>query len=257
MPSPLIELDQVTVTFSGRHVLDAVSFKLTKGKITTLIGPNGAGKSTLVKTVIGLTKPSLGKVTRKRGLRIGYVPQKLKLNDAMPITVERFLKLSGIKKQAEINDALGIVGAGKLLHSSMHTLSGGETQRVLLARAILKKPELLVLDEPVQGVDVNGQLAMYSLIESLRHTLGCAILMVSHDLHLVMAKTDEVICLQHHVCCSGAPEAISNHPSYIALFGRNESEQLALYHHHHNHNHDLGGNPLGPCQHTHEEQHRA
>lgn len=247
----LVELQAVTVAFEGRHVLDQVSVRLDRGQITTLIGPNGAGKSTLVKVITGLRKPTSGNVIRSRGLRIGYVPQKLALNTALPLTVDRFLRLAGRYREQERIEALDMVGGQHLHHSSMHALSGGEMQRVLLARALLQKPDLLVLDEPVQGVDVNGQLELYSLIQSLRDRLNCAILMVSHDLHLVMAKTDHVICLHHHVCCSGEPEAITTHPSYVALFGRQQSEQLALYQHHHNHDHDLSGSPVGPCQHDH------
>ncbi|NBI52835.1 zinc ABC transporter ATP-binding protein ZnuC [Photobacterium alginatilyticum] len=250
----LVELQTVTVTFSERHVLDQVSIKLERGQITTLIGPNGAGKSTLVKVITGLRKPTAGKVIRKKGLRIGYVPQKLQLNASLPLSVDRFMRLAGRYSNNDRIEALKLVGGTHLHHSNMHSLSGGEMQRVLLARALLQSPDLLVLDEPVQGVDVNGQLELYSLIQSLRDKLNCAILMVSHDLHLVMAKTDNVICLHHHVCCSGAPEAITSHPSYVALFGTQQSEQLALYHHHHNHEHDLAGSPVGPCQHHHHEQ---
>ncbi|WP_028024989.1 zinc ABC transporter ATP-binding protein ZnuC [Enterovibrio calviensis] len=249
MPASLVTLNNVSVIFDGRSVLDRISFSLQRDKITTLIGPNGAGKSTLVKTVIGLNSPTEGTLVRQANLTIGYVPQKLQLNESLPLRVDRFLKLSPNATASSIQAALSLVGATKLLHANMHTLSGGETQRVLLASAVLKKPDLLVLDEPVQGVDVAGQLELYSLIAKLKETLHCGILMVSHDLHLVMAKTDEVICLQHHICCSGAPDAISSHPEYVALFGRKESEQLALYHHHHNHDHDLSGNPVGPCQH--------
>ncbi|WP_407330856.1 zinc ABC transporter ATP-binding protein ZnuC [Enterovibrio sp. 27052020O] len=249
MSASLVTLNNVSVIFDGRSVLDRISLSLYRDKITTLIGPNGAGKSTLVKTVIGLNAPTEGTIERLHRLKIGYVPQKLRLNESLPLRVDRFLKLCPNATKASLQDALSLVGATKLLHANMHTLSGGEMQRVLLASAVLKKPDLLVLDEPVQGVDVAGQLELYSLIAKLKDTLHCGILMVSHDLHLVMAKTDEVICLQHHICCSGEPDAISSHPEYVALFGRKESEQLALYHHHHNHDHDLSGNPVGPCKH--------
>jgi zinc transport system ATP-binding protein len=249
----LVELQSVTVTFGDRHVLDQVSIKLERGQITTLIGPNGAGKSTLVKVITGLRKPSTGHVIRQKGVRIGYVPQKLQLNSTLPLTVDRFMRLAGRYNNDARMEALTLVGGIHLHHSDMHSLSGGEMQRVLLSRALLQKPDVLVLDEPVQGVDVNGQLELYNLIQSLRDRLRCAILMVSHDLHLVMAKTDHVICLHHHICCSGAPDTITSHPSYVALFGQQQSEQLALYHHHHNHDHDLAGSPVGPCQHNNKQ----
>lgn len=242
----LVELQSVTVTFAERHVLDNVSIKLKRGEITTLIGPNGAGKSTLVKVITGLHKPTLGKVIRQKGIRIGYVPQKLRLNDTLPLSVDRFMQLAGRYSAQQRLDALEMVNGSRLIQSDMHGLSGGEMQRVLLARALLQKPDLLVLDEPVQGVDVTGQLELYRLIQQLRDLLNCAILMVSHDLHLVMAKTDNVICLQHHICCSGSPLSVTNHPKYIALFGRQASDQLALYQHQHNHNID-GSEPSTCC----------
>ncbi|ATF09007.1 zinc ABC transporter ATP-binding protein ZnuC [Candidatus Enterovibrio altilux] len=233
MSTHLVTLHNVSVIFNGRSILDKVAFSLYRGKITTLIGPNGAGKSTLVKTVIGLNKPTEGSVERAHNLKVGYVPQKLHLNDALPLRVERFLRLNQNLDKKEIDNVLALVGASKLRNLNMYTLSGGETQRILLASAVLRKPDLLVLDEPVQGIDVTGQFELYSLIVKLKLMLNCGILMVSHDLHLVMAKTDEVICLQHHICCSGTPDLISSHPEYVALFGRQESEQLAWYHHNH------------------------
>ncbi|MBW3694465.1 zinc ABC transporter ATP-binding protein ZnuC [Vibrio sp. T187] len=241
----LIQLDGVSVEFDGRKVLDSISLKLEKGKITTLIGPNGAGKSTLVKVILGLQKKYTGSLTHHSKLVIGYVPQKLKLNDSLPLNVQRFLKLTGRFSKQEILEALRLVGAEHLLLSNMHKLSGGENQRVLIARALLRRPDLLVLDEPAQGVDVQGQIDLYELIDTLRHRFGCGVFMVSHDLHLVMAKTDDVICLHHHVCCSGSPADIKQHPSYIALFGGAPQETLAFYHHEHSHHHhDLAGQPV-------------
>lgn len=243
----LVELQSLTVAFSGRNVLDNVALKLERGEITTLIGPNGAGKSTLVKVITGLQKPTLGKVVRQKGIRIGYVPQKLHLNETLPLSVDRFMRLAGRYSVEQRREALTMVNGAHLIDSDMHRLSGGEMQRVLLARALLQKPDLLVLDEPVQGVDVTGQLELYRLIQQLRDLLNCAILMVSHDLHLVMAKTDKVICLQHHICCSGSPFSVTNHPKYIALFGRQASDQLALYQHQHNHQHDDSTTPSTCC----------
>ncbi|WP_318417978.1 zinc ABC transporter ATP-binding protein ZnuC [Photobacterium leiognathi] len=243
----LVELQSITVSFGERDVLDNISLKLERGEITTLIGPNGAGKSTLVKVITGLSKPTKGKVVRKKGIRIGYVPQKLRLNDTLPLSVDRFMRLAGRYSKEQRIEALEMVNGSRLLNSDMHALSGGEMQRVLLARALLQKPDLLVLDEPVQGVDVTGQLELYRLIQQLRDMLNCAILMVSHDLHLVMAKTDKVICLQHHICCSGSPLTVTSHPKYIALFGHTSTEQLALYEHQHNHQHDASDKPQGCC----------
>ncbi len=218
-----------------------ISLTLQAGRILTLLGPNGAGKSTLVRVVLGLLSPTSGSLVRDPALRIGYVPQKLHLDTTLPLTVSRFMQLRpGVKKQ-DILPALKRVQAAHLLEQPMQKLSGGETQRVLLARALLNQPQLLVLDEPTQGVDVNGQMALYDLINQLRQEFHCGVLMVSHDLHLVMAKTDEVLCLNQHVCCSGTPEVVSLHPEFLAMFGHRGAEQLAIYRHHHNHRHDLQG----------------
>ncbi|MDH2124719.1 zinc ABC transporter ATP-binding protein ZnuC [Pantoea brenneri] len=237
----LVTLENVSIKFDQRNVLSGVSLALQPGRILTLLGPNGAGKSSLVRVVLGLLAPTSGTLRRDPALRIGYVPQKLHIDPTLPVTVERFMRLSRGSKSAEILPALKRVQAGHLLNAPLQKLSGGETQRVLLARALLNQPQLLVLDEPTQGVDVNGQVALYDLIDQLRHELNCGVLMVSHDLHLVMAKTDEVLCLNHHICCSGTPEAVSQHPEFIAMFGPRGAQQLAIYRHHHNHRHDLQG----------------
>ncbi|MGL5286462.1 MAG: zinc ABC transporter ATP-binding protein ZnuC [Aeromonas sp.] len=228
----LVELKDVCLSFEGRPVLDNISLTLDKGKITTLVGPNGAGKSTLSKLVLGLLKHDSGEILRQPRLRIGYVPQKIHLDPTLPITVERFLKLARGSRRA-LGEVLSRLDISDLLQNRMQQLSGGELQRVLLARALLVEPELLVLDEPVQGVDVSGQIELYALISALAGELHCAVLMVSHDLHLVMASTHEVICLNGHVCCHGAPESVARHPEFARLFGRPEQEQLAVYTHHH------------------------
>ncbi len=237
----LIRLEQVNLHFGRNHVLQNIDMALHKGCITTLIGPNGAGKTTLVKVVLGLTKPSSGNVWREEGLRIGYMPQKLQIDRTFPLTVKRFLQTTQCRDKNLILKALSDVGAETLLQESIHNLSGGEMQRVLLARALLRDPNLLVLDEPVQGVDINGQLELYALIARIRDQRNCGVLMISHDLHLVMSSTDHVICMNHHICCSGHPEHVSNDPSFVDLFGQRGAEQLALYSHHHNHRHNAHG----------------
>ena len=237
----LVTLENITVAFGQRRVLSDISLNLRAGKILTLLGPNGAGKSTLVRVVLGLVAPDSGVIKRDKGLRIGYVPQKLHLDATLPLTVGRFMCLRPGTRKADIVPALKRVQAAHLVDAPMQKLSGGETQRVLLARALLNQPQLLVLDEPTQGVDVNGQVALYNLIDQLRKELDCAVLMVSHDLHLVMAKTDEVLCLNHHICCSGTPEVVSMHPEFISMFGQRGAEQLGIYRHNHNHRHDLQG----------------
>ncbi|CCG87506.1 zinc ABC transporter ATP-binding protein ZnuC [Erwinia piriflorinigrans] len=237
----LIALEKISVNFGQRQVLSNVSLSLEPGRILTLLGPNGAGKSTLVRVVLGLTAPTSGIVQRPVQLRIGYVPQKIHLDATLPLSVGRFMQLRPGVKHSDILPALKRVQAAHLLEYPLQKLSGGEMQRVLLARALLNQPQLLVLDEPTQGVDVNGQVALYDLIDQLRRELNCGVLMVSHDLHLVMAKTDEVLCLNHHICCSGTPEVVSQHPEFISMFGSRGAEQLAIYRHNHNHRHDLQG----------------
>lgn len=239
--SQLVTLENIHVHFGQRRVLQDISLSLQPGRILTLLGPNGAGKSTLVRLILGLITPTQGRISKKPQLLIGYVPQKLHLDVTLPLSVSRFMRLASQAKSADILPALQRVNAAHLEKAAMQKLSGGELQRVLLARALLGRPELLVLDEPTQGVDVNGQVALYDLIDKLRHELGCAVLMVSHDLHLVMAKTDDVLCLNHHICCSGPPEVVSQHPEFTAMFGPRGAQQLAIYRHHHNHRHDLQG----------------
>ena len=242
----LITARDLSLRYGERTVLDGVSLTLDAGKIITLIGPNGAGKTSLVRLVLGLQTASSGDIARAPGLRIGYMPQKLHIEPSLPLTARRFLALGGAT-DAAIDSALALTGINHLAASPMQTLSGGEVQRVLLTRALAREPNLLVLDEPVQGVDINGQLALYQLINRIRHERGCGVLMVSHDLHLVMANTDEVLCLNQHVCCHGHPESVSNHPAYQALFGTRAAETLAVYTHHHDHRHDLHGDVV--CNH--------
>jgi zinc transport system ATP-binding protein len=230
----LAALEEVSLAFGRRVVLERVSLAVGTGEIVTLVGPNGAGKTTLLRILLGLQKPSAGRVWRRPGLRIGYLPQRLAIDETLPLTVARLLALAGSRNRDRIDAALAEVGAGPLACMQVQTLSGGELQRVLLARALLREPDLLVLDEPVQGVDVTGQGELYALIRRIRDRRDCGVLLVSHDLHLVMAASDEVVCLNRHVCCSGHPEAVTRHPAYRALFG----DAIAVYAHHHDHVHD-------------------
>ncbi len=239
----LISLKNVCLSQQGKVILDKVSFSLSRREIITVIGPNGAGKSTLVKLVLGLLSPDSGELSTAGRLRIGYVPQRLSLDHTLPINVSRFLSLADVSKQQRYA-ALDFLGIRHLAGRQMHALSGGEFQRVLLARAMAREPDILVLDEPLQGVDVTGQVDLYRLIGEARDRLNCGILMVSHDLHLVMAQTDSVICLNQHICCHGQPESVSQHPEYLKLFGPKAADELAVYQHHHDHHHTLHGDPV-------------
>lgn len=238
--SNLLSLDNVCVSFEEKSVLSNVSFSLAKQEIKTIIGPNGAGKSTLIRVVLGLVKPNTGHVMIKPDLRIGYMPQNLYIPNDMPLSVERFLTLKGVSSSV-LHKTADELAIKKILRHPVQHISGGERQRVLLARALLRSPHLLVLDEPVQGVDVTGQAELYKLIQQIREDRDCSILMVSHDLHIVMAETDAVLCLNKHVCCSGHPEKVSTHPEFINLFGTKTAEGLGIYAHNHNHKHDLNG----------------
>lgn len=255
-PRLLLSLDNMVWTNDRRKVLDGVDLRLHAGEILTIIGPNGAGKTCLIRIALGLLKADHGQRWLAPNLRIGYLPQKLRLNPYLPLTVADFLALPAQANadtkawwqwpaspfdHASISQALDEVGAGHLLSAPAQSLSGGELQRVLLARALLRKPDLLVLDEPVQGVDLAGQAELYALIRTLRDRYNCGVLMVSHDLHVVMAATDRVLCLNGHVCCTGLPETVSQHPEYQRLFGLQASSDLAIYTHHHDHHHTLHG----------------
>ena len=238
MTETLLELNEVSLKLSGRLLLENVNFKLNMGEILTIIGPNGAGKTTLLRVALGLQRATEGTISLRPKLTIGYMPQKLHLDPTFPLTVKRFLALASHNNMARVIPLLAEVGVGHVLQSPIQTLSGGELQRVLLARALVREPQLLVLDEPVQGVDVHGQTELYQLIGRIRDQRGCAILMVSHDLHLVMAATDRVLCLNRHICCSGTPESVTSDPAYVELFGPKAVESLAVYVHDQNHHHD-------------------
>ena len=234
----LIETEDMSLGFGAGVVLSGVNFAIEPGEIVTVVGPNGSGKSTLLRALLGVLKPSAGRVRQKPGLRIGYVPQKLAIDETMPITVARFLSLPVRRAAAEIGEALQKVGASGVADKSLRALSGGQLQRVLLARALLGAPDILILDEPTQGLDQKGIASFYRLVEEVRRDLGCAVLMVSHDLHVVMSASDRVICLNGHICCEGTPNVVSAAPEYRALFGLGTGGALALYQHSHDHDHD-------------------
>lgn len=227
----------------GRPLLEAVDIDIRPREIVTLIGPNGAGKTTLVRLLLGLEVPDSGSVHRHADLVIGYAPQRFDIDGALPMTVARFLGLGLGVRPGSVLETLGEVGAAHVLGQQLRSLSGGELQRVVLARALLREPNLLVLDEPVRGVDYAGEAELYTLIGTLRNTRGLGVLLVSHDLHVVMASSDRVLCLNRHVCCSGVPETVAQHPEYVRLFGADAARAFAVYQHHHDHRHDLGGEP--------------
>lgn len=239
--APLLAAENIAYVKRGKTILSDVCLQLHSKEIITLIGPNGAGKTSLIRILLGLSTASSGKVTRQKNLRLGYVPQHINVPAVMPMRVYDFLNVTGLYDVEQCLSILAEVNCSYLLHSAMQEISGGEMQRVLLARALLKNPQLLVLDEPASGMDIIGQQTLYESIRHIRDKHDCGILMVSHDLHLVMAATDRVICLNSHICCTGHPDDISEHPEYLKLFG-DAIDGLALYSHHHDHQHDISGN---------------
>ncbi|MDR0770026.1 MAG: ATP-binding cassette domain-containing protein [Burkholderiales bacterium] len=249
-PETLLRVSAIAFRRQGLTILDAIDLTLRREEIVTLIGPNGAGKSTLLKIALGLLTPDCGNVWRTPDARIGYVPQQLSISPTLPLTVRRFITLSVAASASEIENVLTATGVPFLINASVHTLSGGEWQRVLLARALLNKPTLLFLDEPAQGLDVSGQDATYALIRHIRDTTGCGILLVSHDLHLVMASSNRVLCLNRHICCTGHPEEIRHDPAYLSLFSGANIQNLAVYQHRHDHEHPL-------CDHGHHHSSRS
>ena len=241
----LLKAQDISFLGNNGRILDSVSFELFRGQITTIIGPNGAGKSTLTNIVNGLLQPHSGHIERSQGLRIGYLPQKVYVNTLMPLTVTRLMQLTQPVSKQEVTQALVQTEVEHLKGRQVQSLSEGELKRVLLARTTLGKPDLIVLDEPTAGVDITGEVKMYELIGEFRNQLNCAVLLVSHNLHLVMSKTDRVLCLNQHLCCSGLPESVSQHPEYLALFGDQAAESLAIYTHRHDHVHGVSGEHLG------------
>ncbi len=234
----LITAEHITVARQGKNILNDVSITVNHNDFITLIGPNGAGKSMLLKCLMGFYQPDSGVIARKKGLKIGYVPQRLIPDHTMPITVERFLTLRKKVDAASVQNTALETSIDTILSKPISVLSGGELQRVLLARSLLDNPELLVLDEPAQNLDVSGQLSFYKLLERIYEERDLSILMVSHDLHMVMASTKQVVCLFHHVCCSGEPQMVTRDPEFISLFGNDMAKMMAVYQHSHNHKHE-------------------
>lgn len=233
----LVELVNAGIQRGGRWLVRGVDLSVRREEIVTLIGPNGSGKSTTVKMALGVWKPDEGSVKVRPSLRVGYVPQKVAVDWTLPLSVERLMSLTGPLPQARIQEAMAAAGIEHRAKAEVQTLSGGEFQRALLARALARDPDLLVLDEPVQGVDFTGEIAIYQLIREIRDRTGCGVLLISHDLHVVMAETDTVVCLNGHVCCRGAPAQVLASPEYLRLFGARAAETLAIYRHDHDHTH--------------------
>ncbi|MGR3512979.1 MAG: metal ABC transporter ATP-binding protein [Paracoccaceae bacterium] len=234
----LISVDGLSVRYGAHTILSHVSLNVEPGEIVTIVGPNGSGKTSLFKAIIGAIESASGTITKKPGLRLGYVPQRLHIDPTLPITVERFLRLSGKVSRRASTMAMEQAGIPDLSKHQMTDLSGGQFQRVLLARALIDQPEVLLLDEATQGLDQPGSAAFYQQIERVRNETGCAILMISHELHVVMSASDRVICLNGHVCCEGTPAVVASAPEYRALFGTGTGGALALYRHDHDHDHD-------------------
>ncbi|NQW09858.1 MAG: metal ABC transporter ATP-binding protein [Alphaproteobacteria bacterium] len=252
-PGPLISAAGLGVRLGDHWPIRGIDLDLVAGQVVTVMGPNGAGKTTLIRAILGLIAADEGRVERRADLTVGYVPQRLVIDRVLPLTVRRLMTLTKRVPVAKIHDALAMTGVADRLDTPVQGLSGGEFQRVLLARAIAAEPDLLVLDEPVQGVDYAGEAALYALIAEIRDRLGCGILMVSHDLHVVMSATDRVVCLNGHICCSGAPKDVAGHPEYRRLFGP-DAGAFAVYEHHHDHDHDLDGSVIGGPEH-HDHHH--
>ncbi|TFH87738.1 metal ABC transporter ATP-binding protein [Billgrantia azerbaijanica] len=245
----LLSIDDLHVALGGRIVLEGIDLHIDRGEIVTLIGPNGSGKSTLLRTIIGAVRPAHGRLARQPGLTIGYVPQRLAIDATLPMPVARFLSLPRRRPAHAVHQALARAGVPDLEDRQMAVLSGGQFQRILLARALLEKPDLLLLDEATQGLDHRGTADFYRQIEAVRRELGCAVLMVSHELHVVMRAADRVVCLNGRICCQGALERVVTSPAYRALFGPDTGDALAFYRHDHGrHEHDHpAGTPVPPA----------
>ena len=238
MPEALITADNISLNYQGNNILDSVNFRLHQGEFITLIGPNGAGKSSLIKVLLGLINQDSGKVKYSNNIRLGYTPQIFSPNPFIPISVIDFLSLDQKVETVFINEIIELTGIEGILDSPLKKLSGGELQKVLLARALLNKPNVLLLDEPAQNLDIDGQMQLYKLIQDIHQKNNCAVLMVSHDLHRVMKESTQVLCLYHHICCQGHPETILNDEQFSDLFADQINALMTTYEHHHNHQHE-------------------
>jgi zinc transport system ATP-binding protein len=240
VPEPLVRLKGAGLKRSGRWLVRGVDLDVRPGEIVTLIGPNGSGKSSTAKMALGVLEVDEGSVDRRTNLKSAYVPQKVNIDWTLPLRVDVLLRLTQKLSDQDVSEALDSTGAGHLAKAEVRHLSGGEFQRVMLARALARKPDFLVLDEPAQGVDFAGEIVLYDLIKKARDQIGCGILLISHDLHMVMAATDRVVCLNGHVCCQGTPDRVANMSEFKQLFG-DKAGALALYQHRHDHTHLADG----------------
>jgi zinc transport system ATP-binding protein len=258
----VVKVSGAGVRRGDRWLVEGIDLSIRRGEIVTLIGPNGSGKSTTAKMVTGVLKPDAGVVERAPNLTIGYVPQKLNIDWTLPLTVRRLMTLTGRYPPTAVAAAMEAVGVAHLADEEVQHLSGGEFQRTLMARAMIRRPDLLVLDEPVQGVDFSGEVALYDLIKQIRDETQCGVLLISHDLHVVMAETDTVICLNGHICCKGSPQSVARSPEYLELFGARAAATLAIYQHHHDHTHlpdgsvrEADGTLVSAAAHFHRREH--
>lgn len=233
----IAELENIGLRINAQKIIDKISLQLKKGEITTLIGPNGGGKTSIARILLGILKPTSGKVLKNSQIKIGYMPQKIEIDKTIPLTAQDFIQLSTHKIELDetFKNLISHLNVKKILNKQIHDLSGGQLQKILFLRALINKPDLLVLDEPTQYMDISAIEDFYQIIDEVRKANNCAILLISHDLHMVMQKTDVVFCINHHVCCHGSPESVNQHPEYLSLFG-NRSE-VAIYQHHHDHQH--------------------
>lgn len=235
---PIAYLKSISLSLNNQQILKNINLELKKGEITTLIGPNGGGKTSIARILIGILKASSGEVFISKNAKIGYMPQKLEIEKTIPLRVIDFLNLSATAEaMARLEAMAKKLLIENILEKSIHKISGGELQKALLVKTLINNPDILVLDEPTQYMDIAAQAEFYQVIEEIREQKNCAILIISHDLHIVMQKTNQVVCINRHICCEGSPESINNHPEYLSLFGKDRIDNITIYSHHHDHKH--------------------